>query len=144
MKTIEQEFATEIYKQVLGYKGSKDEEDYRSMTFTLPVLVRTAGLAQALAFVESRKKDYCDQLLDHLAKVVMIKDEEKTQKAFVEKSRTANLEEYMYLTKRTLLALKWYKRFAQSVLGVTGATVPPAGDALSVESKSKRGENVKG
>jgi hypothetical protein len=25
----------------------------------------------------------------------------------------------MYLTRRTLLALKWYKRFAESVLGIT-------------------------
>lgn len=127
MKTLEQEFAAEIYKQVSEYVNKENKGEYGSMAFTLPVLVRTAGLAQALAFVESRKKDTYNQLLDHLAKVVMVDAADKTKDRFVEKSRSADSEEYMYITRRTLLALKWYKRFAQSVLGITGTTDSEAG-----------------
>lgn len=127
MKTMEREFAAQIYRQVSEYINKENKAQYGSMAFTLPVLVRTAGLAQALAFVESRGKDTYDQLLEHIAQVVMVDADKKNKDKYIEKSRTAGLEEYMYLTKRTLLALKWYKRFAQSVLGVTGTTDPEAG-----------------
>lgn len=123
---LEQEYAPKIYKQVSDYK--KDESDekiykrYGSMAYTLPILVRTAGLAQALAFVESKSKKDASHpytyLLNHLAEVVINKSGEE----FTKQSRNAGLQEYMYLTRRTLLALKWYKRFAESVLEVTSTT----------------------
>ena len=75
---------------------------------------RTAGLAQALAFVESRGKTPHHELLEHLAQVVS----ESDRSHFLDLSRNAQMEEYVYLTRRTMLALKWYKRFAQSVLDV--------------------------
>src|SRR5690606_26625119 len=68
---LEQQFASKIYAQVVGYKDSPDQKQYGSMAYTLPILVRTAGLAQALAFVSSKKKASYDQLLNHLAKVVL-------------------------------------------------------------------------
>ena len=118
MKTLEQQFAAQIYDQVLPYKGKEEAErkQYGSMTYTLPILVRSAGLAQALAFVASRKKDVYDQLLDHLAKVVLGNTADK--EGYLEQSRKAEMQEYMRLTRRTMLALKWYKRFAESVLDV--------------------------
>ena len=62
MKTLEQEFAAEIYTQVVEYgnknqKDSPERKQYGSMAHKLPILVRTAGLTQALAFVESRGKE---------------------------------------------------------------------------------------
>lgn len=124
---LEQDFASKIYKQVSAYKEEKADEKiykrYGSMAYTLPILVRTAGLAQALAFVESKsKKDSAHPytyLLNHLAEVVI---NDKNGNEFTKQSRKANLQEYMYLTRRTMLALKWYKRFAESVLGVTSTT----------------------
>ncbi len=124
---LEQEFASKIYDQVSAYKEEKEDEKiykrYGSMAYTLPILVRTAGLTQALAFVESKsKKDSAHPytyLLNHLAEVVI---KEKNGEEFAKQSRNANLQEYMYLTRRTMWALKWYKRFAESVLGVTSTT----------------------
>lgn len=113
---LEQQFASTIYNQVLAYKESADKKQYGSMAYTLPILVRSAGLAQALAFVASKKKDAYTNLLNHLAKVVM--DEIATGETYLKKSREADLQEYMYLTRRTMLALKWYKRFAESVLEI--------------------------
>jgi CRISPR-associated protein Cmr5 len=116
---LEQKYVSKIYDQVFAAKDLQDHKKYGSMAYTLPILVRTAGLAQALAFVTTRGKNKennpYDRLLDHLAEVVG----EPNRHSFLKKSREADLQEYMYLTRRTMLALKWYKRFAESVLEIT-------------------------
>lgn len=121
MRTLEQEFAEKVYEKVEKFgenhpkETKKTERDqYGSMAHKLPVLIRTAGLAEALAFVESRGKDAHKKLLDDLAVVIS----ENSKDDLLKKSRKDGLQEYMYLTRRTMLALKWFKRFAQSVLEV--------------------------
>lgn len=124
---LEGQFASKIHEQVSAYKKENVDEKiykrYGSMAYSLPILVRSAGLAQALSFVESKsKKDPAHPytyLLNHLAEVVI---EDKNGSELAKQSRNAGLQEYMYLTRRTMLALKWYKRFAESVLGVTSTT----------------------
>ncbi len=115
---LEKLFAAKIYDQVSKVKDLPDHKKYGSMAYTLPILVRTAGLAQALAFVSTRGKNKennpYDRLLDHLAEVVG----EPNRGSFLKKSRESGLSDYMYLTRRTMLALKWYKRFAESVLEI--------------------------
>ena len=51
------------------------------------------------------------KLVEHLAVVVNEPD-------LIGHSRTAELAEYTRVTRDVLAALVWYKRFAQSVLGV--------------------------
>lgn len=115
MQTREQEYAVKVLKQVSNLHKPKEYLDqYGSMAHQLPVLVRSAGLAQALAFVEARGKDAHKDLLNDLAQVVGYGD----GKTLAAKSRTAELTDYMLLTERILAALVWYKRFAQSVLDV--------------------------
>lgn len=119
MQSREQRYAKMVYEQVCEYPGkfakdSTQRKEYGSIAHKLPVLVRTAGLAQALAFVDSRKKEPYKKLLDHLAATVG----EQSIDALLKHSHEATLSEYMYLTEQVLLALKWYKRFAQSVLEV--------------------------
>ncbi len=113
MKTLEQEYAGKIYLLVKAYESDEARKYYGGMAQKLPVLVRTAGLAQALAFVEAkasgvREKPYTD-LLQHLAQVGDIGDVAK-------ESREAELPEYMDLTRKTVRALTWFKRFSQSIL----------------------------
>jgi len=98
---------------VAAHKDKTDAKQYGSMAHKLPILVRTAGLAEALAFVESRGK----ALLEDLAKVVLDLEKEAAP-TLTKTSRTAEMQDYVYLTRRTMLALKWFKRFAQSVLDV--------------------------
>jgi len=113
MQTIEQELAEKVYRKVAAHKDKTDAKQYGSMAHKLPILVRTAGLAEALAFVESRGK----ALLEDLAKVVLDLEKEAAP-TLTKTSRTAEMQDYVYLTRRTMLALKWFKRFAQSVLDV--------------------------
>lgn len=120
MNTLEQQFAAQIYAQVKKYEDnypkedSKERKKYGSMSHKLPILVRTAGLAQALAFVDSRGKDPHHDLLGHLAQVVV----NSNTSELLRQSRESDLQAYMYLTRKTMLALTWYKRFAQSILKV--------------------------
>jgi CRISPR-associated protein Cmr5 len=110
MLTRDQRYAQQIYQQVCQVPEVQRQK-YGSMAHKLPILIRTAGLAQALAFVESRGSDEHKKLLEHLAAVV-------NEPNLLERSRTAELADYMRLTRNVLAALAWYKRFAQSVLGV--------------------------
>jgi CRISPR-associated protein Cmr5 len=131
MQTRDQKYGAAIYKKVSDLKeeadakdkeGEKYAESYGSMAHKLPVLIRSAGLAQALAFVEARGKAAHKKLLDHLAQAVLEKDDVNGT-TLAERSRnTEQLSEYMRLTHEVMAALVWYKRFAQSVLDVDAST----------------------
>lgn len=116
MQTRDQRYATKIYTQVQEIKQQEkaERDKYGSMAHKLPVLIRTAGLAQALAFVAARGSGAQKMLLRHLAEVVEAGDQDE----LLQRSRSANLVDYMRLTQQVMDALVWYKRFAQSVLDV--------------------------
>ena len=114
MQTRGQQYARKIHEQVSKVVNEGERKQYGSMAHKLPVLVRTAGLAQALAFVEARGSEPAKQLLEDLAQVV----EADNKKELLDRSRTYDLVQYMHLTQKVMTALIWYKRFAQSVLGV--------------------------
>lgn len=116
MLTRDQEYAIEAYKRVTKV-GEAERKRYGSMSHTLPILIRTAGLAQALSFVEAKAGTETDNnayrlLLDDLAATI------HSQQPLAQRARTAQLIEYMLLTRQTMDALLWFKRFAQSVLGI--------------------------
>lgn len=124
MQTRDQKVALAVYSRVDGrLRGTNglpklldsERKQYGSMAHKLPILIRTAGLAQALAFVEARGKDAHKAMLSDLVIVV-------GEKNLVQRSREAELGEYMLLTQHTLAALLWFKRYAQSVLGVEQGT----------------------
>lgn len=115
MHTRDQKYATTIYDQVTKIKKKEAEyKAYGAMAHKLPILIRTAGLAQALEFVNSRGKDVQRLLLTDLAATIERRDKE----TLLESTRSVSLSEYMRLTQQVMSALLWYKRFAQSILGV--------------------------
>lgn len=120
MLTRDQYYATTVCAQVEGVAGEQDafRKKYGGLAHKLPVLIRTAGLAQALAFVNARGEDAGKRLLQHLAVALRFENQDK----LLQKVREADLNEYIYLTQQALAALLWYKRFAQSVLEVDTAT----------------------
>ena len=114
MNTLDQEMASSVFKKISEREHSTDVKKYGAMAHKLPILVRTAGLAEALAFVESRNKEPERVLLDDLADVVCT----TTRDDYMCRIRKAELQEYIFLTRKTMLALKWFKRFAQSILKI--------------------------
>jgi CRISPR-associated protein Cmr5 len=138
MLTREQQYAAKIFEQVTELEQASPEKKtkYGSMAHKLPVLIRVAGLSQALHFVHSRCNDDQKLLLKHLAHTLDIHDDtgEKAQSAvekLLESSRMSQLSMYMYLTHQALAALQWYKRFAQSVLKVESGEDEASGAARS-------------
>ena len=114
-KTRDQWMAETVYHKLEPLQANEAEaKKYGSLAHKLPVLIKTAGLAQALAFVEARGGEEGKTLLTHIAQVVNQKDVDTLQKAV----RTAELQAYIRLTQEILAALVWFKRFAQSVLKV--------------------------
>lgn len=111
MKTREQDYAATIYDQVKNdVKGNDFQDEYKTHAKNLAFLIRSAGLVQAVYFTDSRMS----LLIEHLAQVIEKKEENETneqhKKNFLEIIRKADINSYIYLTEKSLLALKWYKR----------------------------------
>ncbi|HHU98206.1 MAG TPA: type III-B CRISPR module-associated protein Cmr5 [Petrimonas sp.] len=122
MLTKDQKYASQAFVQVseMAKLPKEEQTKYGSMAHKLPVLIRKAGLAQALGFVESRGTSSQQLLLDHISAAVGVEN-------IAEYSRKAELTEYMKLTNDVMTALVWYKRFAVSVLGVESAAEEDTG-----------------
>jgi len=119
MHTLQQEYAQKVYEKVASFgnrhaKDSPERKQYGAMAHKFPVLVRQAGLIQALAFVHTRGREAHKTLLEDLAQIVANQSADE----FVRQCREADLTTYMWLTRQTLSALEWFKRFAQSMLEV--------------------------
>ncbi len=85
-------------------------EAYERLARSFPVLVQTAGLAQALAFHESKKTEKAHGLLlTHLAELLK---EECNGKSVVEAVCGMTVPEYRNATRRVLRAWIFFKRFA--------------------------------
>jgi CRISPR-associated protein Cmr5 len=74
MHTLQQEYAEKVYEKVKGFKESSLTNDlkrtqYGALAHKFPVLVRQAGLIQALAFVHTRGKEAHKLLLEDLGKI---------------------------------------------------------------------------
>lgn len=128
MKTNQQKFATIAFNQVQGIKQKEEKyrQKYGSMSHKLPILIRTAGMAQAFAFVQAKKEAAYNDLLDHLAANVGWPNAVNGEQ-LAAKSRSEHLDSYILLTRRVSSALIWYKRFAESELGVTANQDIPEG-----------------
>ncbi|WP_457637906.1 type III-B CRISPR module-associated protein Cmr5 [Oceanithermus sp.] len=123
--TREQKRASLVYERVKRYE-KKDEgsrKDYGGMALRFPALLRSAGLVQALAFVDARGKDaHKDFIRDFASILAELDGEAKTGetafKDYFAEAREAGLPGYMRMTREALAVADWFKRFAQSVLKV--------------------------
>src|SRR5690348_6549886 len=115
MQTRDQIYAATVYEQVSTVREKEPEyKKYGAMAHQLPILIRTAGLVQALTFVEARGKEIQKRLLTDLKATI----EPNDPRTLLTHAQNAELSEYMCLTQQIMAALLWYKRFAQSILGV--------------------------
>ena len=110
IQTRNQKYAAQVFNHV-GAVPLDEHDKYTAMAHKLPVLIRSAGLAQALAFVNSTKERAHERLLDHLAETVGA----VSRQNLLERVRQDDLPNYIRLTQEALAALLWYKRFAQSL-----------------------------
>ncbi|MER3480108.1 MAG: type III-B CRISPR module-associated protein Cmr5 [Meiothermus sp.] len=92
---------------------------YQALCQNFPVMVRTMGLAQALAFAEAKKGEEkglpqaYGLLLEHVARVL-----ELPPGQLLNTVKTDHAGQYMHRTRRVLEAWVFFKRMAESQLEV--------------------------
>ena len=114
--------AREAYKRVAEHKAESDGgKAYRSLAEALPGLILQNGLAQATGFLVAKGKDEKDEheaLLKDLnavlqaAKIVDCEDGKQLHKEII----ASDTRQWMQLTRHSLEASAWLKRYAQGLL----------------------------
>ena len=129
MKTLSQstmQQALDLVREV-ATKPQKVREIYGNLCHEFPVLVRTCGLCQAIAFCadkaqsdEKARAEAYQLLLQHIGKVLGVETNGTggADDPLLTKILQASTTEYMLHTRRVLQAWVYFKRFAVSVLGV--------------------------
>jgi CRISPR-associated protein Cmr5 len=121
MQSRDQKHAAAVWAKIPDHPPrSEQAKTYAALAHKLPVLIRTAGLAQTLAFVTSKfDPDKEGRLVNHIAQIVL-KDQNQTMQGFSNTvhAKETNLLEYLRLTRETLAVCLWFKRFAESKLDI--------------------------
>jgi CRISPR-associated protein Cmr5 len=94
------------------------QKTYGGLCHEFPVMVRTCGLCQAVAFSldKAEGNEAHALLLDHVSSVLGIPRNQLAQRI-----ETMPTTEYMLATRKVVSAWLFFKRFAVSILKVKGA-----------------------
>ena len=134
MQTRSQRYALQSYKKISRIKAPSEADhksadfkvpnpkDYGALALNFPVMVLQSGLVQATGFLLAKAKPHHLQFLDDLASVlaevgtVQLDKAQAPRDAFHQKIVASDLATYQYLTRCTLEASSWFKRYAQAEL----------------------------
>lgn len=115
------ELAEKLVREV-GKEGAELRNIYGGLCHSFPVMVRTCGLCQALAFLKAKAGDEKDSrkrahalLLKHVQQVLEVEND------VLDKVRSSSTTEYMLYTRRILTTWVYFKRFAESILKVSSS-----------------------
>jgi len=124
MQTRSQQYAQAAYPRVAdrippgtnAKSLSTKQKEYRTVAKKFPSLIHTCGLAQAIAFYQA--KGHTDYLAD-LAQVVSQAGHPEITSAdeLAKHSRSDKLSLYMRLSRDTLKAAGWLKRYVEALAG---------------------------
>lgn len=129
MKTLSQfrmQQALDLVREVVG-KPEQVRTIYGNLCHEFPVLVRTCGLCQAIAFCadkaqsdEKARAEAYRLLLTHIGKILGVETNGVggAEGSLIDEILGADTTEYMLYTRRVLQAWVYFKRFAVSVLGI--------------------------
>ena len=110
--------ASTAYDRVGARKYCQNVKDYGALAHKLPIMILQNGLAQATGFLLAKGKHEHRYLLEDLnavlfeAGAVPAIDSSKLHELIVK----SDLAGTMYLTRRSLEASSWIKRYVQGVL----------------------------
>ena len=113
MTTRSQEFAQRAFSCIQTRESSlkgAPRKEFASFAKRFPSLVHSCGLAQALTFAQVKAPS---GYLDDVTTVIVA----NSVGEFCDAARNAPLPHYMRLTRETLGATGWLKRFCEGLLG---------------------------
>ena len=117
-----QQYAQEAYPLVAEMQKHQLKVKYCTLALNFPSMILQSGLSQAIGFLmakgkekeEDKDKNQHQILLDHLATLVLGKQAQDKQ--LHQTILTADLTHYQLLTRQTLEAASWLKRYTQALL----------------------------
>ena len=107
MKPLRQQhWSQQAFDCVNKHRGDQKEQEYRRFAKRFPSLIHGCGLAQAWAFAAATKQE---ALLEDIEMVL-------GEQRLAERSRQSSLAEYLRLSRDSLQAAGWIKRYAEALL----------------------------
>ena len=119
VQTRSQKLAQAAFARIQGRKASLNEKAFKEFTSfakKFPALIHTCGLAQAVAFALAKKEtDY----INDLAVVLQASGHPEIvdNKTLDEQSRKQPLSGYLRLSRDTINAASWLKRYIEAAVG---------------------------
>ncbi len=115
LKGIEQGRATYAFKAVQAVSPSLQKE-YKSSAKKLPVLIKTNGLGQSLAFI--KKRNAYDKLYEQIGDWLQKEDDKQLvpKGELVEQVIKLKSPVYRQATVETLALLNWIRRFVDGLI----------------------------
>lgn len=126
MRTRSQQYSEQVFTQINAVEKTnalsddKKKKQYGSLCHNFPIMVLQNGLSQAVTFlwVKADGENSPQGLfLKHLSAITSGSEGESPED-FQQRINKAPLAQYQQLTRQILAASIWYKRFAESMLGV--------------------------
>lgn len=124
MTTRDQQRAILAFQHIQPYaqKPERERKKYATIVHKLPALLQSAGLCQALHFVQSREehqRPYLDHLATQLSRCLGLSaNQSLSAEQLLERVRRAALPEYLQLTDEAMACAAWYRRLVQGVLKI--------------------------
>lgn len=120
LKGIEQGRAKYAFEAVNGISQTNKKElkeSYKPAAKKLPVLIKTNGLGQTLAFIKERNQGY-DKLYDQIGNWLQTEDAKRLvpQGELVEQVIQLQSPVYRQVTVETLALLNWIRRFVDGLM----------------------------
>lgn len=127
MRTRSQHYSEQVFTQIDAVEKTnalsddKKKKQYGSLCHNFPIMMLQNGLSQAVAFLWIKAADDENSpqglFLKHLSAITSGSEGESPAN-FQQRINKAPLAQYQQLTRQILAASIWYKRFAESILGV--------------------------
>jgi len=108
--------AKELVEPLHGTNFTTKESEYRALCESFPILLRTAGLVQSVAFLKAKKEHPHGTLAGHLEIQMRGIELLPAGKDLVEIAATRNAAEYRLYSQMAARVAYWHKRMAQAYL----------------------------
>lgn len=120
IRSLEQGRAKYAYQCALKGYGEKFSNKYKSHARKIPVLIKTNGLGQTLAYLKSKSDDAYEllynQISDWLRKDPKVLLELKNGEDLVQKVVSLESPQYRAVTIEVLAFMNWLRRFADGLI----------------------------
>lgn len=119
MVTRQQRMAEAAYNAVSRRQGTDEYASYTSFAKSFPALIHAAGLCQAVAFAQAKGKGTGaqSQVLEDVFVVynAVSNSQFPGVGAFADAVRSKEVTEYLRLSRLSLLAATWVKRYVEAL-----------------------------